>query len=115
MANHQHAVALLRSPEWFSAFGGRDAHGFFEENMFAGLQGLQRQRHMREIGRGNHDGVQIGLNEVGFLFMQGYVLARPPVPAGCVPDYWRTGRRPRLARDIPDGRAADDCSPRLPR
>ena len=28
---------------------------------------------MREIGRGNHYGVQIGLNEVGFLFMQGHV------------------------------------------
>ena len=41
--------------------------------MFAGPQDLQRQRHMREIGRGNHDGVQIGLNEVRFLFMQGHV------------------------------------------
>ena len=41
--------------------------------MFAGLQGFQRQRHMREIRRGNHDGVQIGLNEVGFLFMQGHI------------------------------------------
>ena len=112
--NHQHAPALfLRCRKRFR-HSARDAHGR-QENMFAGLQGLQRQRHMREIGRGNHDGVQIGLNEVGFLLCRA-ISGATPVPAESVPGYWRIGRRPRLARDIPDGRAADDCSPwRLPR
>ena len=54
MPNHQDAIAAFRSAQEFAAFDGSDADGFFQKNMFAGLERRERKRRLT-FGDASHD------------------------------------------------------------
>ena len=70
MANQQHAIAFRRGAQQLAALGRRDADGLLEKKMFSCLERLQRQRHMGEVGRGNHHRIEVAVDEVAFIFKQ---------------------------------------------
>ena len=70
VADHDDTVGLFRRAQQPLAFLARDAAGFLQEQMLARLQRFQSERHMSEIGRGDKDRVQRGLNQLGFVCKQ---------------------------------------------